>query len=42
MLKSMRRGLVKYNDVTAGVLTEEDNGDYLFAYDLEYVKNFPE
>lgn len=38
----MRRGLVKYNDVTAGVLTEEDNGDYLFAYDLEYVKNFPE
>jgi len=38
----MRRGLVKYNDIRAGVLTEGDNGEYQFAYDMSYVKNYPQ
>lgn len=37
----MRQGLVKYNDVPAGVLTEEDSGGYLFVYDEKYVQNHP-
>jgi serine/threonine-protein kinase HipA len=38
----MRQGIVKYNDVQAGLLTEEDSGDYLFAYDEEYARNYPD
>ncbi len=38
----MRQGIVKYNNIKAGLLTEEDNGEYLFVYDKDYVKNYPE
>ncbi|MDD2635133.1 MAG: HipA N-terminal domain-containing protein [Bacteroidales bacterium] len=27
--------------MTAGLLTEEDNGEYLFMYDENYIKNYP-
>ena len=38
----MRQALIKYNTTIAGLLTEEDNGDYLFQYDREYIENHPE
>ena len=37
----MRQGIVKYDNIRAGVLTEEDNGEYLFVYDSFYVENYP-
>jgi serine/threonine-protein kinase HipA len=37
----MRQGIVKYNHVMAGLLTEEDSGEYLFAYDEAYVRAYP-
>ncbi len=37
----MRQGIVKYNNIRAGVLTEDDNGEYLFIYDEQYVKGYP-
>ena len=36
----MRQGIVKYNNIKAGLLTEEDNGEYLFEYDELYVQNY--
>ena len=38
----MRKAIVKYNNVKAGILSEEENGEYQFVYDQDYVKNFPE
>ena len=37
----MRKGIVKYNNELAGVLTEEDNGEYLFVYDEQYIQKYP-
>ncbi|WP_304234826.1 HipA N-terminal domain-containing protein, partial [Jiulongibacter sediminis] len=37
----MRQGIVKYNNTKAGLITEDDNGEYLFEYDTQYVKNCP-
>ncbi len=37
----MRQGIVKYNNEPAGVLIEEENGEYLFVYDEVYVQKFP-
>ena len=37
----MRQGVVKYNNIRAGLLTEEDDGTYLFEYDEEYVRDYP-
>lgn len=37
----MRKGIVKYNNLVAGILTEEDSGTYLFQYDKEYVALYP-
>lgn len=37
----MRQGIVKYNNIKAGLLTEEDNGEYHFAYDEMYVQTYP-
>ena len=37
----MRQGIVKYNNIKTGLLTEDDNGEYLFVYDEHYVKNHP-
>jgi serine/threonine-protein kinase HipA len=40
-MKTMRQGIIKYNNIQAGILTEEDNGEYQFVYDEEYVKIYP-
>ena len=40
-MKRMRQGIVKYNNIKVGLLTEDDNGEYLFVYDEHYVKNHP-
>lgn len=37
----MRQGIVKYNDIRAGLLTEDDNGIYVFKYDKNYVIKYP-
>lgn len=37
----MRQGKVFYKDDFAGILTETDEGEYLFAYDNDYIKRFP-
>jgi serine/threonine-protein kinase HipA len=37
----MRQAIIKYNNIKAGVLTEDDNGEYLFVYDEQYAKNYP-
>jgi serine/threonine-protein kinase HipA len=37
----MRQGIVKYNNINAGLLTEEDTGTYLFVYDESYAQNYP-
>jgi serine/threonine-protein kinase HipA len=31
-MRKMRTGIVKYNNEIAGILTEEDHGEYVFAY----------
>ena len=38
----MRQGIVKYNNIKAGLLTEEDNGEYLFVYDEMYAQTYPD
>lgn len=38
----MRQAIIKYNHIQAGLLTEEDNGEYLFVYDEAYVSNYPD
>lgn len=37
----MRQGKVYYKDIFAGILTETDDGDYLFEYDKEYIGKYP-
>lgn len=37
----MRQGIVKYNNELAGILTEGDNGEYLFVYDETYAEKYP-
>lgn len=38
----MRRGIVKYDNVLAGLLTEEDSGIYRFEYDPTYIEEHPD
>lgn len=37
----MRRGKVFYKDYMAGVITETHEGEFVFQYDLKYVKTHP-
>lgn len=37
----MRQGIVKYNNIKAGIITEDDTGEYHFIYDEQYVKDYP-
>jgi len=37
----MRQGKVFYKDDFAGIITETDDGEYLFEYDKEYINRFP-
>jgi len=41
-MKAMRQGIVKYNNIKAGLLTEEDSGEYVFLYDEMYVNAYPD
>lgn len=38
----MRSANIYYNDTLAGVLTETTDGEYVFQYNKEYVKNHPD
>jgi serine/threonine-protein kinase HipA len=38
----MRKAIIKYNNLTAGILTELESGEYEFQYDSLYVKDQPE
>lgn len=37
----MRQAIVKYNNILAGVLTEESGGEYQFVYDQQYIQMYP-
>ncbi|MEZ5056893.1 MAG: HipA N-terminal domain-containing protein [Saprospiraceae bacterium] len=37
----MRRGIVKYNNILAGEIIEDDNGEYIFNYDKYFIKTHP-
>jgi serine/threonine-protein kinase HipA len=37
----MRKGKIYYKDILAGVLTETNEGEYLYAYDESYIENYP-
>ena len=37
----MRQAIIKYNNITAGLLSELDNGEYEFQYDSSYIETFP-
>ena len=37
----MREAKIYYNKVVAGLLTETDDGDYIFIYDENYVAEHP-
>lgn len=37
----MRQAKIYYQDVLAGLLTETDEGDYVFQYDEQYVETHP-
>ena len=38
----MKRGKVYYQDQLAGIITETDEGEYVFQYDDEYVDDHPD
>lgn len=37
----MRQGKVFYKNIPAGIITETNDGDYVFQYDEAYVQNHP-
>ena len=37
----MRQAKVYYKDFLAGILTETDDGEYMFVYDKNYVQQHP-
>lgn len=37
----MREGKVCYKEHFAGVITETNDGEYVFQYDEQYVRNYP-
>jgi serine/threonine-protein kinase HipA len=37
----MRKAIIKYNHIVAGVLSELENGEYEFFYDADYILNYP-
>ena len=38
----MRKAIIRYNNIEAGILTETNDGKYEFKYDDVYIKNHPE
>lgn len=37
----MRRANIYYKEIIAGILTETDDGDYVFQYDEKYIAKHP-
>jgi serine/threonine-protein kinase HipA len=37
----MRQAIIKYGDINAGVLQETDDGEYIFSYYPDYIKDHP-
>ncbi len=37
----MRKATIFYNDIKAGQLIETNDGDYVFQYNTNYIKNYP-
>ena len=37
----MRRAAIYYRDDLAGILTESDDGNYIFVYEDDYIKRYP-
>ena len=37
----MRQGKVYYKDYLAGIITESNEGEYVFQYDKNYVREHP-
>ncbi|MCF6294267.1 MAG: HipA N-terminal domain-containing protein [Flavobacteriaceae bacterium] len=38
----MRKATIFYNNIKAGQLTETNDGDYVFKYDVDYIDKYPE
>ena len=38
----MRKAEIYYHEVLAGILTENEEGHFIYQYDEEYVKNYPD
>lgn len=38
----MRKAAIYYKDIPAGILTETDEGDYVFQYNEKYVREYPQ
>lgn len=38
----MRKGKVFYKNHLAGIITETNDGEYVFQYDSQYVENYPD
>lgn len=38
----MRKGKVSYKEHFAGVITETNDGEYVFQYDERYVRDYPD
>ncbi len=38
----MRKAIIKYGELTAGILTERDQGEYIFEYTSDYIQSNPE
>lgn len=37
----MKRGKVYYKNILAGIISETNEGEYVFQYDHQYVKDYP-
>lgn len=37
----MRKAEIHYNEILAGILTETNEGEYIFQYESDYVTKFP-
>ena len=38
----MRQALIYYNNVVAGLLKETNDGEFVFQYEKEYIKKYPD
>jgi serine/threonine-protein kinase HipA len=38
----MRKAKIYYHEILAGILTETDDGDYVYEYDQDYIEKYPD